>query len=288
MVEPRRVLPQTTDRLPLGDSGLQVSPFCLGIVSDPAVVHAAYEAGINFFFLTADMHWPLYEATRIGLYQLWKDKPSARDEMVIGVVSYVTQPEFGWMPFNEVVDFLPGLGRVDLSIAGGSYGHEIKRRLETYAQHRARKHVGIRATGVTFHDRAAILPVLDEKKIDIGYVRYNPLHPGAETEVFPHIRDDHPLLFNFKSTMGALDADQLAKLGVGSDYWTPHITDYYRFALTQPALDGILCSFPHLDAVRELTDALAKGPLDGDDRQYLLDLGELFTGKASVQAQPSG
>src|ERR1041385_4749464 len=164
MPEPRTALPKLTDRLPLGDTGLEVSPFCLGIVGDPSVVHAAVEAGINFFFLTADMHWPLYEATRVGPYQPLHAKPALRDQLVIGVVSYVTQPEFGWMPFNEVVDYLPGLQRVDLSIAGGSYGYEIKRRLETYAQHRVRKHVGIRATGVTFHDRAAILPILDRSE----------------------------------------------------------------------------------------------------------------------------
>src|SRR5205814_3913431 len=139
MTEMRRELPKLTDRLPLGDTGLAVSPVCCGIVTDPAVVSAAFEAGINFFFLTADMHWPLYEGTRAGLRQLLRDKPGVRDDIVVGVVSYVMQPEFGWLPFSEVVQMLPGLERVDVSIAGGSYGHEIGNRLDTYAPPRARK-----------------------------------------------------------------------------------------------------------------------------------------------------
>ena len=61
----RRVLPRFTDRLSIGK--LKVSPFCLGMVDDWQAIPAAYEMGINFFFVTTDMHWPLYEASRKGL-----------------------------------------------------------------------------------------------------------------------------------------------------------------------------------------------------------------------------
>src|SRR5688572_18183430 len=120
---------RTTDRLPLGTSGLTVSPICIGIVGDAQVIPAAFEAGINFFFITADMHWPLYEQTRRGLRDLLASKPAARDELVLGVVAYVTQPEFCWYPYQEVLDELGNAVRVDLTIAGGCYGHEIGRRL---------------------------------------------------------------------------------------------------------------------------------------------------------------
>jgi len=284
MLEAKRTLPKLTDRYALGDSGLEVSPVCLGMIADPAIVAAAFEAGINFFFITADMHWPLYNELRAGLYQLLRDRPEVRDQIVVGVVSYVAQPEFGWMPFGEVVDALPGLKHVDLTIAGGSYGYEIERRLATYAKHRTGHYLGTRATGVTFHDRPAIVPTLDKHAgaIDIGFVRYNPLHPGAEQDVFPQIRDDHPLLYNFKSAMGHFTEEQYKQLGLGEDYWMPHVTDYYRFAMMQPAIDGVLVSFPHVAAVREIADAFAKGPLDADDRQYLLDLADLAAGRAKL------
>jgi hypothetical protein len=282
MAEAKQTLPKLTDRYALGASGLEVSPVCLGMVADPAIIPAAYDAGINFFFITADMHWPLYDATRAGLFRLFRDRPEAREKIVVGVVSYVSQPEFGWLPFREVVDSLPGLSHIDLTIAGGSYGHEIEQRLVTYEKHRADRYLGTRATGVTFHDRPAIVPVLDRHALDIAFVRYNPIHPGAEKDVFPQIRDDHPLLYNFKSAAGHFTEAQYKSLGLGDDYWFPHITEYYRFALTQPALDGLLVSLPHVAAVGELADALAKGPLNDEDRQYLLDLGELATGKAKV------
>ncbi|MBX3156489.1 MAG: hypothetical protein KF773_10855 [Deltaproteobacteria bacterium] len=283
----RAQLPRLTDRLPLGTRGLEVSPFCLGLTSDPATIVTAYEAGINFFFVSADMHWPLYEGTRRGLQLLFDAHPAARDEVVVAVVCYVTQPEFCWVPFEEVLEAVPQLGRIEVTLAGGSYGHEIERRLEVYRGHLETKHVGCRAIGATFHDRkAAIAPILEER-LDIAYVRYNPQHPNARLDLFPHIGTRparRPLVFNFKSTMGhiASDADYEA-LGIGADYWRPHVTDHYRFVLSEPALDGILCAFPHPRAVRDLADAMERGPMDEEDQQYLLDLGELSLGKATVK-----
>lgn len=277
-----RALPKLTDRLPLGASGKQVSPFCVGMVSHPDVIPAAFEAGINFFFLSADMHWPLYDATRYGLARMLADRPAIRDEIVIGLVSYATQPEFCSAPFAEVIEVAPPLGYMDLAIAGGAYASEIDKRLEVYSRHRAGRYLGTTSIGVTFHDRGAVVPVFDRGLIDIGFVRYNPVFPRAATQLLPQIRDDHPLLFNFKSTVGWLSREQLATIGIGDDCWHPHHTDYYRFALSQPAFDGVLCSPPSPAALRELADALAKGPLDETDHQYLLDLAELARGNANL------
>ena len=282
MASPPRALPRLTDRLPLGATGRQVSPFCVGMIPDPAVVAAAFEAGINFFFISADMHWPLYEATRYGLMQLLASRPGIRDEIVVGLVSYATQPEFCSAPFREVIQCTPHLGHMDLAIAGGAYAHEIENRMAVYSRHRASAYLGTVSLGASFHDRTAVIPLFDRGAVDIGFVRYNPLFPKAATELLPRVRDDHPLLFNFKSTTGWMPRDQLLAVGVGDDCWHPHHTDYYRFALSQPAFDGILCSLPTVDSVRELADAMTRGPLDDNDHQYLLDLAELGRGKARL------
>jgi hypothetical protein len=266
--------------LPLGTSGLEVSPICQGMTPDPDTVPAAFEAGINFFFVTADMHWPLYEGTRRGLRDLLAANPAARDSIVVGVVSYVTQLEFSYAPFLEVLEEISPLQRIDLIIAGGAYGHEIPERIEMYKAHRDNRRVGARAIGTTFHDRKAARSVLEQDVLDIAFVRYNPGHLGARTEMFPHVRSRGDgrttLLYNFKSTDSWIeDEAEYVALGLQPDNWRPHITEYYRFALTEPALDGILCSVPGARGVRELSDALAKGPLDDEDHQYLIDLGTL-------------
>ena len=284
MTAARTELPKLTDRIALGTTGLHVSPVCIGTVLDPSTIPAAFEAGINFFFITADMHWLFYEHTRRGLRMLLEEKPSARDEIIVAGVSYLAQPEFLWVPFEEILIAEPSLKRLDLTIAGGCYGHELPRRQPVYEQHRTRRHLGVRGIGASFHDRAACLAAVNNGPFDIAFVRYNPEHPKARAEVFPHVAPERRArLFNFKSSEGWLDdEDKYRAHGIGTDMWRPHVTDYYRFALTEPALDGILCALPGPSAVRELADALAKGPLDDEDRQYLLDLGDVTRGRARL------
>ena len=107
-------MPRLGDRLALGSDGLRVSPFCLGIVGEPATVSAAFDAGVNFFFVTADMHWPLYEHTRRGLADLLARGRGVRDKVVVAGVCYPTQPEFCAMPFEELAAAVPGLKTLDV------------------------------------------------------------------------------------------------------------------------------------------------------------------------------
>src|SRR3954451_19121946 len=117
----RRSLPRLQDRLALGDHGLLVSPFCLGMVGSPETVCAAFDAGINFFFVTADMHWPLYDQARRGLTDLLARGHGIRDQVVVAGVCYPTQPDFCSMPFAELVAAVPGLQTLDVLLAGGAY-----------------------------------------------------------------------------------------------------------------------------------------------------------------------
>jgi hypothetical protein len=198
----------------------------------------------------------------------------------------VTQPEFCWVPFHEVLDAVPALDRIDLTIAGGSYGREIALRLPQYADHRTSRFLGTRAIGASFHDRAAAADVVAREAVDLAFVRYNPVHANARNDVYAgaksHADGRRCLLYNFKSTLGYMTDAEYNAHGIGEDFWRPHVTDYYRFAFTQPAVDGILCSLPTAASIRELADALAKGPLDEDDHQYLLDLGALSAGRARL------
>src|SRR5689334_2036412 len=99
----RKTLPQSRDRRQLGRSGLGVSPLCIGVVADPATIPAAFDAGVNFFFVSLDLHWPLYEQTRRGLAMLFERGTSIRNEVVVGVVSYLDQPLFAALQVHEFI-----------------------------------------------------------------------------------------------------------------------------------------------------------------------------------------
>lgn len=263
----RARLPRLTDRLELGD-GLEVSPICLGMVGDPKTVLAAYDAGINFFFVTADMHWPLYAPLREGLRLLFKRR-GARSRVVVCAAAYVTQPDFCELPFEELIDDLPGLGHLDVLTMGGVYGTDFGARLPVYEGHRERAFVGAKAIGASFHDRRVARSAVRARLVDLAFVRFNSGHPGARHDLFPKLPKRRPLLFNFKSTDGWVDDARLTELGLASEAWHPTITDHYRYVLSQPALDGALLSLSEPAQVRALADALAQGPLDDAQQRWV-------------------
>jgi len=272
-----------TDRLQTA-GGLAVSPICLGWVGRPGVISAAYDNGINFFFLTADMHWPLYEAARRGLRDLLRRR-GVRQRIVVGVVSYVGQPEFCHVPFREVLEAVPGLDTIDLTIVGGVYSADFLVRLAEYRKHRhadgGPHHLpGVKATGATFHDRAAALLALNHHLVDVAFARYNPDHPRAEEDLLPHLqRRPRNLLFNFNSTRGYVGDTRWKALGLSPKHWRPAVTDHYRFALRQSQIDGLLCG---LDSARELSAlaaALASGALSDEEAAYMRDLADLVAGR---------
>src|SRR5262245_41219293 len=112
----RMTLPRPGDHIALAD--LSVSPFCIGMVEQPDTIDRAFDAGINFFFVSTDLHWPRYDAARAGLARLL-DRVS-RDHIVVAAVCYVTQPEFCREPFRELLSAVPGLGTLDVLVAGGA------------------------------------------------------------------------------------------------------------------------------------------------------------------------
>jgi hypothetical protein len=283
MLQPaiRPTLPQARDRLRLGRSGLAVSPICLGITESPATVLAAYDAGVNFFFLTADLHWPLYEGLRRGLEQLLARGPAVRDEIVVGVVSYLEQPMFQNLPFQEVLDAVAGLKRVDLLLAGAvADDNSFRARLPVLQGARAARHVGARAIGASFHHRPSAVGSLTDNCLDINYIRYNSAHTGARQDLFPHLRPDRTaLLFNFKSAQFRVTPERFRQLGLNGNYWFPQVTDYYRFVLTNPNIDGVLCSPASPRQVEDLLAALADRPLTRQEEAYLTWLSFTAAGK---------
>ncbi len=278
----RRTQPwRLTQRTPLPGAG-DVSPFCVGMVDDPETIVAAFDAGINFFFLSGDLHWGMYEATRVGLARLLA-RGGIRERIVVGVVSYVTQPEFIPAAYEEAVASVPGLGRADVLIAGGCYAHDFFVRLGTLEQLRASRWLDACAIGASFHDRDAARLAIQRGLIDVAFVRYNAAHTGALNDLFPHLpRPRLSLVYNFSSTKGYVAAETLDRLGLGPDYWRPRVTDHYRMVAARAELDGVLCSPRTPDMVRALVDAMAQAPLSEEEEHYLHHLVLLASGRAQI------
>jgi hypothetical protein len=208
-----------------------------------------------------------------------------RERVVVAVVSYVGQPEFCHVPFLEVVDAVPGLGTIDVTVIGGVYAPDFLVRLAQYRRHRlpdgGPHHVpGVRGTGATFHDRAAALTAVSHRLVDIAFCRYNPDHPGAEEDLFAHLGPaPGTLLFNFNSTRGHVGDARWKSLALPANHWRPAITDHYRFALRQPRIDGLLCGLHTRRELEALAAALAAGGVSEEEAAYMRDLADLAAGR---------
>jgi hypothetical protein len=242
------------------------------MTADRRTVCAAYDAGINFFFMTADLHWPVYEELRQGLAMLLSRGGGVRDDIVIGVASYCTQADFWFSPFFDVLEAMPALGKIDVTIAGGAYAADFAARAQEYPKHTTGAFPWARAIGASFHERATALLAVNHRMVDLAFVRSNAAHPGAETDLFPHLGDSAPLVYNFKSTDGFVPREELPGLGLVEDGWEPDIVDHYRYALTSAELDGVLCGLASPAQVEALADGLGRGPLSTDERRYLQTL----------------
>ncbi len=263
-------------RLSLGP--FQVSPICLGVTARPEVVVAAFDAGINFFFVSGDLHWPLYEPMRRGLEALLSRGGGIRDDIVVAAASYLTQPEFGSIPFRELLDNVKGLGRLDILVAGGAYGHEIGTRLPVYVRHREQAFCGARAIGASFHDRVAAAAEANRGAVDLVLARYNALHPGASKDLFPHVGQRHARLFNFSNLRGYVYPAHIAKLGLDPETWVPAVADHYRYSLSRSEVDGVLCRLDKEEYLVELMDAIDEGPLSAEEATHLELLAKLAYG----------
>jgi len=274
------VLPKFADRLTLGD-GLPVSPFCLGMTDDWKLIPAAFDLGINFFFVTTDMHWPLYEASRKGLAALLARRKGIRDEIAIAGTCYLTQLEFSVEPFRELIASVPRMGHVDVLVAGGVYGPDLLARAAALRLVAARMRG--RAVGASFHDRRAALAASNHNITDLCFVRYSPVHPGARSDLFPQLRTLRPPLFNFKSTLGYVRRDRLRALNIDPGSWHPAITDYYRYALSRPEMDGLLFSIDRPQHLVALERALARGGLTVEEEQHLDELARRVSAARAVR-----
>ena len=182
-----------------------------------------------------------------------------------------------------------GLSSTDVAVIEGAYSDEFLTRLTLFSEIRRLGSLGNTVTGTTFHDRVAARLAINHGLVDIAFIRYNPIHTGANLDLFPYLRQPTPtLLYNFKSTIGSIGTERYAALGLNDDYWQPKVTDYYRFALTRPEIDGLLCSPSMPEEVEALAMALEEGPLDEEEENYLIDLGTLDQGRAELMPSLEG
>jgi aryl-alcohol dehydrogenase-like predicted oxidoreductase len=104
-------------------------------------------------------------------------------------------------------------------------------------------------------------------------VRYNAAHPGAETEVFPHLQQDgtRPGVVVFTATSWA---QLLSAKRAPAGERVPSATDCYRFVLANPAVDVCITGPRDDEQAKAALEALRLGPLSDEEMAWMRRVGK--------------
>lgn len=132
----------------------------------------------------------------------------------------------------------------------------------------------VRAMGVSIHDRKRAGQLAADSPLDLFMVRYNAAHPGAEQDVFPHLDRRHPAVVAYTATAWR----RLLKRPRGWDGPVPTAGDCYRFCLSNPQVDVVLCGPANLQQLEDDLHAVEQGALSEEQMQQMRAFGRKVHG----------
>ena len=75
--------------------------------------------------------------------------------------------------------------------------------------------------------------------------------------------------------MSLVTREMFDAMNMPSTYWLPAAADYYRFVLSRPEIDGVLCSPMQPRELTELAAALEAPPLTAAEEEYMIRLSSM-------------
>jgi aryl-alcohol dehydrogenase-like predicted oxidoreductase len=263
--QPRIRLPHTD--LVIGRIGLG-SSFGVG----PEGLELAYDHGINYFY------WGSIRRSGFGagIRRLAK---RGREKIAVAVQTYARWPALFMRHSVEGALRRLGLDYADVLVLGWHNWRPPERILDTALELRERGRV--RYLMMSGHKRSFFPEMAREDLFDLLMVRYNAAHRGAEKDVFPALPEGErrPSICAYTATRwgGLLDARRTPP---GEP--VPHASHCYRFCLTHPSVDMVLCGPADVEQVREACAALEQGPLEPDELDWMRCVGDHVYGRSRL------
>ncbi len=132
----------------------------------------------------------------------------------------------------------------------------------------------VRALGASIHDRVRAGELARSGPLDLLMIRYNAAHPGAETDIFPHLEERKPAVVAYTATAWR----RLLKKPRGWSGEAMSAGDCYRFCLSSPHVDVVLMGARDERELEENLRALERGPLAAEELAALREFGRAVHG----------
>jgi aryl-alcohol dehydrogenase-like predicted oxidoreductase len=131
-----------------------------------------------------------------------------------------------------------------------------------------------RAIGISIHDRPRAGKLAVESPLDVFMLRYNAAHPGCEADVFPHLGARQPSVVAYTATSWRRLLER--PRGWAGPVMTPG--DCYRFCLSSPHVDVVLCGAGSLSELDDNLTALNRGAITPEEERWMRDFGRVVHG----------
>ncbi len=270
-------------RVPFGQTGLSVSRLGIGssFVGDEAFIEEAVERGINYLYW-GSIRRPAFGRAMRNLAR------RNREDLVLTVQSYSRVAAL----MGPSVEVALRRARVDYFdfLLLGMWNQPPKQSLVDAAQ-RLKEQGKVRHLMLSTHNRPSLEGHFAEfaagtSPFDVFMLRYNAVHRGAETDVFPHLPSGgRPGIVAYTATRWGHLLDP-AKMPPGMK--PPNARDCYRFALTHPDVTVALCGPADRAQMQEALRALDDGPLSEEEMAHMRAIGDHVYGKYKPQFAEQG
>lgn len=258
------------DKVAVGSTGLKSNPIALaaGYGISTADVERAFDRGINCFYWGSMRTAPFGQA-------IANLAPRHRSEMIVIVQSY---NRIGGLMRWSVDRALQKLKTdyADFLLLG--WWNDLPPRRILDAALRLRDDGKVRHLLISGHQRTSFPKFAADPAIDAIMVRYNAGHPGAESDVYPFLKERKVGSFVYTATRwGTL----LDPKNTPSGDATPRGSDCYRFALTNPSVDVVMAGPKNGAELDETLTALDRGPMTDDELAWMKRVGAIARKKRS-------
>ena len=253
----------------IGRTGLKSSRLGIGSTFNaPArVIEDAFARGINYLYW-GTVRQPGFAEAMVNLAK------HHRDELIFTIQSYSQDPA---TIEAEVEDALKagGMENFDFLLLGNRNDVPAPAYVEVFE--RLREKGKVRFLSLSSHNRPLLPTLLADYEAgtspyDLLMLRYNGVHRGAEKDVFPYVPDrpNRPMICTYTATRWGHLLDP-SKMPPGES--PPSARDCYRFSLSHPAVDMVLCGPANAAQMDEAIAALERGPLEADERERIERIG---------------
>ena len=261
----------------LGRTGREVSR--LGVSASYGVpgdaVERAFEQGVNY------LYWGSMRRDSFGA--ALRRLASRREQFVLVIQSYTRAASLMGWSLERALRAL----RFDYTdvLLLGMWNRPVAPRILDAAQ-RLKARGLVRYLAVSTHTRALVPAIAAARDFDIVHFRYNAAHPGAETDIFPHLADaGRPGLVAFTATSWGQLLGKGTLQGIAGSRSLPKgervptAADCYRYVLTRPEVDVCMTGPKDAAQMEHALEALRLGPMTEDELAWIRRVGKAVSGK---------